>query len=452
MTYLAQLKGVRVSYLESSESPRSLISSKIRKEARIAKKIANALSREVQFRMKSSSGFKNRVIFIHYPETAFELIQRSLGMHVYASNIRLENILLHAKLHRTTVDENCHIIEKIESGLNYDGVPLTKVMAHRFLRFRESASELAACIDETERLVRRIKPDIVVVREDITPLYRVIIKVCRENGIPTLVIQHGIFGTDIGGFHVMPVEADKQAVWGKAVQEWAIKRGKLPETEVVTGNPRYDGIIRRDVSAEEDRSAVCRRLGLNSQMGIIVIASEWYMPISFSYTPEHNEAFIRGALTAVKEFPEKQVVVKLHPTLWREYMKITRSIVKDLQSDNVVITKDYLWELLRVCDLVVTEGLGVGLEALLFDKPVVTFSPGGQTYLDPYENIDAVIRVYRMEDLRSSIKDALYSTEIREKLAEARSKALYDNLYLQDGNASGRVADLIRQMISTSIN
>lgn len=401
---------------------------------------------------------RSTIAFIGVSEEVFSPIADKLQQDGYlARRTELYEVVLH-HLYQSQVrgaDELWRILSQTDQliDLAYEGVQLAKVLAGRFSQFLfEKSVQLVSCIQGVESFIRAQKVLAVVVMEDITPLYRVIIKVCRENGIPTLVIQHGIYGADIGGFHVMPVEADKQAVWGNAYREWAIRRGKLPETEVVTGNPRYDRIIRGDVSAEENRSAVCRRLGLNSQMGLIMIASEWYQPISFSYTPEQNEAFIRGALTAVKEFPEKQVVVKLHPSFWREYEEITRSIVEDLQSDNVVITKDYLWELLRMCDLVVTEGSGVGLEALLFDKPVVTLGPGGQAYLDPYANVDAVIRVSRIDDLRSSIKDALYSTEIREKLAEARSKALYDNLYLQDGNASGRVADLIRQMISTSIN
>jgi hypothetical protein len=63
----------------------------------------------------------------------------------------------------------------------------------------------------------------------------------------------------------------------------------------------------------------------------------------------------------MEAFPEKQTVVKLHPSFWREYEDLVLSIADELHiADDIFVTKDYLWELLDICDLVITEGSTVG--------------------------------------------------------------------------------------------
>jgi CDP-glycerol glycerophosphotransferase (TagB/SpsB family) len=87
----------------------------------------------------------------------------------------------------------------------------------------------------------------------------------------------------------------------------------------------------------------------------------------------------------------------------------------------------------------------VGLEAMLLDKPVITFDPIGT--MNPYAETDAVIGVRKENDLVAAIKGALYDPEVRRKLSEARRKFVYEYAYLQDGKASQRVANLIEKMI-----
>jgi CDP-glycerol glycerophosphotransferase (TagB/SpsB family) len=254
-------------------------------------------------------------------------------------------------------------------------------------------------------------------------------------------------GADMRGFHVMPVEAERQAVWGIASKEWAIKRGKAPETQVITGNPRYDSILTTKSTSREARITVCRKLGLDTRTGIVVIATSWYQPISSCYTPEDVEAFVVYALTAMKSFPEKSVVVKLHPNFSKEYEATTRSIIEQLQVSKAVVTERFLWELLSMCELLITDTSTVGLEAILLDKPVIVFNPAPDPNLNPYIGTDFVINVNKADDLVPAIRDALYDGEVRRKLAEARRRSVCQYAYCQDGKASRRVGHLIEQMV-----
>jgi UDP-N-acetylglucosamine 2-epimerase len=266
--------------------------------------------------------------------------------------------------------------ERFKKDLVYNNIPLTEILQERFQTFFSHESLiLLNYIEETEKFVQKIKPDAVVIREDITPIYRVIARVCKVNRIPTLVIQIGIYTTDMKGFHIMPVEADKQAVWGNISKEWAIKRGKPMETQVVTGNPRYDLIVAAENKPKKEKPSICEKLGLAPGKGIVVLPTSWYSSVASCYVPEEVEAFVWNALKAMREFPEKQLVVKLHPSYHAEYKEIVQAIINELQIDNVIVTHRFLWELLSICDLLITDFSTVGLEAMLFDKPVITYDP-----------------------------------------------------------------------------
>jgi UDP-N-acetylglucosamine 2-epimerase len=332
-------------------------------------------------------------------------------------------------------------------------LPLADILGPRFSQlFSDGMVEVIKSIDAAERLAGNTKPTMLVGMEDITPIRRAITRVCRINRIPSLVIQHGAYGPDVGGFEVFPLEADKQAVWGVNSRNWSIEKGKSPESEVITGNPRYDRIAAIKTGSTVKTDNVHQLLGLNTRSGIVLIATQWYQPISACYAPEDIEAFIWCALSALRDIAGIQIVVKLHPAFWLEYMALTQAIAVELGIDDLIITEKFLFELLEMCDVLITQTSTVGLEAILLDKPVIIFGEGEVVDSGAWSQSDAVIRVRRVEDLPRAVEDALHSEEVRAKLAGAREVFVRDYIYSQDGKASFRIANLIRSMIDHSSN
>jgi CDP-glycerol glycerophosphotransferase (TagB/SpsB family) len=454
--HVAGLKEIPVSYVPSTRKIRFIYAKakKVLSFLKISTRYlletavqVRTLSRVRKLRGKPSREFCGTVVFVDVPEEIFQPIKKELerSRRIIAVRAGTPLILLGGAF------ETWKSVE-MEKGfvrdLVYGNVKLEDILARRFSRFLlKDSKELVVCIRGTEKLIGYVEPKMIVTMEDITPHRRVITRVCRNNGVRTLVIQHGILSTDVGGFHVMPVEADVQAVWGNASIEWATKRGKPSKTQVATGNPKYDLIASRRSVQGREKIALYRKLGLDSRKGTVVVATDWYVVVACSYTPEDAESFMRDTLTAMKAFPDKQVVVKLHPTMWEEFEQVARAIIDELQIRNVVVTRNFLWELLETCDLLITMGSTVGLEAILFDKPVITYNRLENIKLNPYAETDFVINVYEREKLIRAIRDALYSTRVRGMLADARKKSVYEYVHLQDGKASERVADLIEHMI-----
>ncbi len=253
-------------------------------------------------------------------------------------------------------------------ALTYRDVPLSEILEVRFQQFfRDRVPELVAIIEGTDWLIRRLKPPILVVPVDVNPAFRAISRTFRRRDLPVLVVQHGAVSGDMGGFHVMPMEGGRQAVWGDLPREWHLSRGKPPDSQVVTGNPGFDPIAGgRDAAPNEVR----RRLGLDAQGGIILVATEWFSGVSSVVTTEDEEKFIRHTLRALKRFPDHQVVVKLHPGYQPEYKGLVRAIA-EREGIEVTIATEGLWDLLAVCEVVVISSSTVGLEAMILGRPVV---------------------------------------------------------------------------------
>lgn len=458
VAHTARSKGVNISYLTSnfasvgSRRERSLIRNTA---IRILYQIRR-LNAKARLRIKGISS-RHKIVFADVPSEIFLPVRSELEKNPgnVAINIQVRMPFERGKIPDNRIKEmkeiwnNLEHDERFRKGLVHNNVPLTEILYERFQDFfLHESLVLISYIEEIEKTVKKMKPDIVVIMEDITPIYRAIAKICRTNNVPTLVIQHGIPSADMKGFHVMPIEADKQAVWGDTGKKWAVERGKPSETQVITGNPRFDLIVAKESKSDKEKRWVYDKLGLTPQKGVVVLATSWYSPVASCFVPEEIEIFFSKTLEAMKKFPEKQVVIKLHPSYHAEYEELARAIANELQIANVFITHRFLWELLSICDLLITDFSTVGLEGMLFDIPVITFDPTKTLELNRYAGSGAALEVYQEENLVPAIKGALYDKEIREKLAEARKKFVYECAYLKDGKASQRVAKLIEQIIT----
>ena len=333
--------------------------------------------------------------------------------------------------------------------LTYDNVPLHEILNDRFQYFfRVQAPSLVGHIEWANKLICVLKPDILVVVEDVLPQSRSYCRTFAHHGVPVLIIQHGasMATKDVGmdSFPIMPMEAQRQAVWGGIYREaWGSKAGKPAQSQVVVGNAKYDFVAE---GYHPEKSDIYRRLGFNPERSIIVVATEWYAGGSAVRTVELGERFIRSTLKALQSFPEVQIVVKLHPTFNRKYRQIVSAIAAE-ENIKVTITADYFWELLAVSDLVIISESTVGLDAMVLDKPVVVVNLDRKSKFRDYVCRGAACEACSPEDIAPVVREVLNSERVRRELAKARKRFVYEYAYIQDGKASRRVAELIGQMM-----
>ncbi len=332
-------------------------------------------------------------------------------------------------------------------ALTYRDIPLSEVLEVRFRRFfREGLPALIADIEGAHWLVRRLKPRVMVVAVDVSPAARALSRTLVRHGVPVLVLQHGAVSMDMGGFHVMPLEGGRQAVWGNLPREWHLHRGKTPESQVVTGNPGFDAIAAGwDAPSEEVR----RRLGIDPQKGLILLATEWLSGTSSLATVEDEEKFIRHTLRALKRFPDHKVVVKLHPGYQPAYERLVRAIAAR-EGVAVTLAKTGLWDLLASSDVVIISSSTVGLEAMILGRPVVVVHTYQGAEEVPYVASGAALGASQPEEIAEAVERALHDAGAGEAMARARETFVPAYASKQDGLASERVAQLIRRMIQES--
>ena len=238
------------------------------------------------------------------------------------------------------------------------------------------------------------------------------------------------------------VEGLNIAVMSPFAKDAYINMEVPPEKVFVTGQPGFDLIWQK----EFNRNQLMAELGISENKGLVVLATQPL--IGSTWKREDREKFIEAVCSAMRKFSDKQLVIKLHPD---ENIDTYQKILANMGEDKAIFCRDIdLYELLHACDLLMTVHSTVALEAMIFDKPVITINLTGKPDGFPYAKSGAAIGVYKGEDLVQAIKDALYNEENCKKLTKERKKFVYEHAYIQDGKASKRVANLIIQLIEES--
>lgn len=277
------------------------------------------------------------------------------------------------------------------------------------------------------------KPNILVVlSEGIIPT-KVAVAVAKRSGIPTLLLlQLGMLGKN---YECPTFLADKISVPGDFIKDLVIGCGVDEERIVVTGRPTYDVLIR----AEErfDKVGICRKLGLDPSKKILVYCTE-NLPLT------ETQRMAYAICNAVKGFLDVQFVIKVHPS--ELSLSVYDTVLKQVGIRALVTKEADIYEVLYVCDLMMTGYSTTALDAMILDKPVITLNLTGLKDPIPFAESGAAIGVYSEKDLKQGIKNGLYDDSTKVRLRRDREKFVYEQTYLSDGKATERIVNLTEEM------
>ena len=349
--------------------------------------------------------------------------------------------------------------------------------------------------EEPRAILEMEQPDILVVPQDtIEPFAVLLMQNAKKKGIPVLVIQNAFFFKEPHGrgrnrsisqnlktlfyyasrgitfvrqrytqrhmfqmaimlirriVHNRPnlwgqFDYTKIAVIGDYMEEVLISEGTEPSKIVVTGEPRWDELISLDI----DTNKVFEELNLDNSKGLVLLTTQPFVEAGL-WSKKDRVLWLSSIVRAVNSIPELQLLVKLHPTDRKEAYE---EILKEENLDkNIRMYQDFdIFKLLKACDVLLTHICTTALEAMMVDKPVIIVDYKDDPSRTPFVSSSAAIGVHRLEELAPTIERVLHDPQIEEQLREARRSFVYHQAYIQDGQASKRVADLIIQMIEES--
>lgn len=287
---------------------------------------------------------------------------------------------------------------------------------------------------------KRIKS--LLVWSDHAQFEKTMVLLAKSHGIPTFVIQHGVFGNILRKDQTVWASQDNKRVyadyfccWGKITKDWLVKSGIEEKRLILTGSPRYD-------------SYFSNSLYNNYESGNILLATSGIPSNTFSIFSsvrciEEYEKGIRSVCRAARSFPDKRFVVKLHPYA-DEGFDIVKVILEENPQANIIKNAGIV-ETIKNSDIVISTGSSVLLEAMILHKPTIMlrYISGVEQQEISYSEFGASVGVDGNEEsLKKAISEILNDKDLKEKLV-ARGQD-YINGYLEfQGNSSHRLSQVI---------
>ncbi len=354
--------------------------------------------------------------------------------------------------------------------LNYEGIPTKGLEIYQ--------------TKNTKNILREEKPDVVVVGNDNNAIERSFILGSADMGIPSLLVQDGIINLPktlstkasllgltyllrnsriiipqslfllstcglkqyLHGFVRLRKshsyghgECTKVAVMSPYAKSVFIKLGFNADNIVVTGQPRFDELF----NPKFTKSVLYTKFGLKSDYNIALLAS----PV---FATQENGAikrriFIEGVAKAFKPYKTIKLIIKLHPL--EEQITAYQSILKDINCDTVAVVKDFdISSLINSCSIFLSNFSTMAMEALILEKPTVIVNIFNDSEYYPYVSSGAAIGVSSINALGPTLQRVFTDQIFEQKIKQSRSNFVYEHAFIADGNASKRVACLIREM------
>ena len=300
-----------------------------------------------------------------------------------------------------------------------------------------------------EKLYKRLVPKVVILREAVRMPEKTIVFVAKQAKIPTLVIQHGILA---GRSIYTKLHCDKIAVWGNAGIDWYRAYGNDITKCIVTGKLQHDLFNLKKDNYEREREDPLLKIGINPDKQSIL-----YLPAHFKlgkhqynvyFSPDQEYIALNSILNIAKFFPDRQLIVKIHPFDSVDIRLLYNSKIKN-RYPNVSIVKNVdLLFLIENSSLVITSLFSsVALNAVILNRPLITLNFHKREDLVPFAQRGVALGVTKSEHLCQAVRQIFEDRKLIDWFASNRESFIYDYAYKIDGKSSQRVKDLIRKLV-----
>jgi len=360
-------------------------------------------------------------------ELMFDPIAKEFGKNYDFNMHRLRLTSIYSILNKTNIKIKKIAVKNTDDNFNYKRNRSGKIRSKLLGMFCGLIFSILYLIPT----FKHKKPDIIIVVNDLTFFGRAAIVAGHIMKISSVRISASVVAPNQ---RTPPLYADFMVVSGEAIKKVYVQSGIPEEKIIITGNPRFDTLFKRN--RIEDRNKIFAKYKLDPNKKLIVFTSQ---PI------QEREKLLNAVFNTLKKLPEMQLIVKLHPS---ESALLYYQIMDMIKLNNAIIVEDIeIYELLNAADCVLTSFSATGLEAMMLDKPVISINLTGELDRMPYAESGAALGVYHEDELAPAIMRALINDAVREKLKVSREKFVERYNYKMDGQAAKRVIDLFDEII-----
>ena len=265
---------------------------------------------------------------------------------------------------------------------------------------------------------------------------KIIISIANKRKIPNMFLQHGLYTQNVKFdkyiqiLPILPSNGSKHVVWGKILEEFILKHGNKQEEIIRIGSPRHDEFFKRKHRKNSNQILLAANgLFHNNCQGADTSA---FIKM---------ENFVRKILETIKKYPDKKIIIKLHPGKVSFDIK---PLIREIDPTIQIYQNENIIDLLENCDSVISLNYStVILDAMILQKPTLVLLPEKQNHENEIAvKNGAVLSTSDENCIECMINDLLYNKEIRDELLQ-KGNDFVNNYFTNQGNASEHLAEIL---------
>lgn len=303
---------------------------------------------------------------------------------------------------------------------------------HAVFQFLYRCAHIYTYIDGFARFLERAKPSCIVVDYEHYSTWAALIEVARKFGVPSLTLMHGEIYSAYGW---TPLVSDMVAVWGESQKRQLVGFGVPSERIKVCGCPRLD------TDLKVDEMKVRKRLGLDSEKPIVLLAMN---PILIEYRMKILSVFSEALLN----LDSVQGVVRLHPS---ERLDTYAPIVSRYSHIRILSAQEWTCEeAIAVARVIVNQDSGFGSDALVYGKPVIEIDVLSQPLTNGQKLVDRAgcPCANDWKTLRDEIVRVVSGNEYCQSLLDKSRVYVGDLFFATATEAAINTANLVKQCLN----
>ena len=343
------------------------------------------------------------------------------GSHALPTPLRIKSAdeaygkALHKGIMRGLAGEGIAILQR-------DAEVLGRQIAQLMIDLRVAEAEL-----------RTLRPDAILVPGDNHPPFQVYVLLGRREGIPTIMLQHGL---DCERFYLDEAYASAIAVWGRArLERYARDSRRQPRHLEMTGNPAHDEV------------RLPERMNTQGDYWLWVTRphnpEKCYAP---SRSPAEGPAILEALVAFLEKAPSQRLMIKPHPA---EGLDVYRARLVDSEiADRVAVSGRRVDRLLKRAKLVITEDSTAGMDAMFQGKVVVFAHFAGSEPVTPFVEYGAALPAYGREMLHKALRKASQMNRgALERMCGGQRAFIEDHAGPRDGRAGERFVAFVSRVL-----
>jgi hypothetical protein len=302
---------------------------------------------------------------------------------------------------------------------------------------------------EIDRVLDQVRPEYVIVDEDVIPFNRSLVIAAKKKNIKTLVVSHGLPGAPLG---FVPLQADNIAVWGVFMESIFQRWGISPDKIVVTGCPKYDKLNVITRMPVEQKYSFCEKYKWSMEKPIAfvvmgVLTQDVF--VRFAGDASTSSEILRNAdyfLRIAQQVTNVNFVLKVTPELQSDDLFQRLADKYDGLSSNIKLVRSGLAvDLMNISDVVFNSCSSACLEAIILKKPVVNMNFSFHPDVFPFAEYGLGASVRTFEEALKLCRDLEDGLLPLEDWVASQENLIVPFFFSRDGRSSERIASFINR-------